>query len=167
MSPVRQIWASFKIRHNGNTPRMRCVNAVNAWVACGARKRCLVLLYRGMRRNTSSCTSREIEALVYWISLKPRACHICEELPGQNPLYFAQAPIFCLHSILFLILRATRAPYRSRAGPPSDCGIAVGADVTHDEYERHRACPSVKRSTKQPCHVPLHARTLRGAALSS
>ena len=37
---------------------------VDAWGACGAYERCLVLRYRGMRRNTSSCTSREIEALL-------------------------------------------------------------------------------------------------------
>ena len=31
---------------------------------CGAHERCLGLRYRGTHRNTSSCTSREIEALL-------------------------------------------------------------------------------------------------------
>ena len=102
-----------------------------------------------------------------WISLQPRARHTCEELWAEHPLYIAQASIFCSHFILLLTFRATRAPYRSLAGPPSNCGVSVRADVTHDECERHRACPSVKPLTEQPFHVHLHARTLRGAALSS
>ena len=69
--------------------------------------------------------------------------------------------------MLLLTLRVTRAPCRSPAGPPSNLGVAVSADASTFEYERHRACPSVKPSTDQPSHVPLHARTLRGAALSS
>ena len=79
----------------------------------------------------------------------------------------AQAPIFCLHLVFSLNLRATRAPCRSRAGPSSNLGVAVSADASTFEYERHRACLSVKTSTDEPFHVPLHARTLRGAALSS
>ena len=47
-----------------HTSRMRYVNVVDAWGACGARERCLELRYRGMRRNTCSRTSREVEALM-------------------------------------------------------------------------------------------------------
>ena len=39
--------------------------------------------------------------------------------------------------------------------------------MTHDEYERQRVCLSLKTSTDVLFHVPLHARTLRGAALSN
>ena len=85
-------------------------------------------------------------------------------VPEGNPLCITQAPILCLHFRLALPVQSTPTPYRSLS---SICGMAVSADVTHDEYERHRACSSVKTSTNQPCHVPLHARTLRGAALSS
>ena len=85
---------------------------------------------------------KEIEALLdqFGATCTPHLRHFLE----RNPLYIAQPPMFCLHLISHLTLRATRAPYRSRAGPPSNCGVAVSADVTHDEYERHRACSSVK-----------------------
>ena len=61
---VRHVWGSFKFRHNGNISRKQCGIVVNAWETCGARQRCLGLPYRGMRRNTYSRTSREIEALL-------------------------------------------------------------------------------------------------------
>ena len=87
-----------------------------------------------MRRNTY--TPVPVGKLrLSWISLKPRARHTCEERQADRLLYFAQAPIFCPPFILLLTLRATRAPYRSLAGPPSNCGVSVRADVTHDEYE--------------------------------
>ena len=145
---------------------MRCINVVVAWGACGARERCLGLRYRGMRCNIYSRTSREVEALLDQL-VATCTPHLRRTAGPNPPLLVAQAPLFFLHFILLLTLRATRAPYRSLAGPPSNYGIPVRADVTHDEYERHRACPSVKPSTDQPSHVPLHARTLRGAALSS
>ena len=46
------------------TSRMRYVTVVDAWGACVPRERCLGLRYRGMRRNTNSCTGREIEPLM-------------------------------------------------------------------------------------------------------
>ena len=162
MSPVRHIWDLFKLRHNGNTLTMRCVAVVDAWGTRGTRERCLVLRYCGMRRNTSSCTSKELGALLD--QLGATCTPHLRRVPEGNPLCIAQAPILCLHFRLALPVQSTPAPYRS---PPSICGVAVSADVTHDEYERHRACLSVKTSTNQPFHVPLHARTLRGAALSS
>ena len=144
---------------------MRYVTVVDAWGACGARERCLGLRYRGMRRSTSSCTGREIEALLD--QLVATCTQVQRRTAGpESPLCRTGAHILPSR-ILSLTLRATRAPYRSRAGPPSNCGVAVSANVTHDEYERHRACLSVRTSTNEPSHVPLYARTLRGAALSS
>ena len=64
VSPVRHVWGSFKFRHIGNISRKQCVTVMDAWGECGAREHCLGLRYRGMRRNTYSCTSREIEALL-------------------------------------------------------------------------------------------------------
>ena len=137
----------------------------DAWGACVPRERCLGLWYRGMRRNTNSCTSRAIEPLLdqFVATCTP----FCEERPDLNHLYVAQAPIFCLHLVFSLNPRDTRAPCRSRAGPPSNMGVAVSVDASTFEYERHRACLSIKTSTDEPSHVLLHARTLRGAALSS
>ena len=104
---------------------------------------------------------------LYWASLEPHARYTCEDAPKRIPFYIAQAPIFCLHLKLLITLRSTRAPYRSQAGPPSNCGVAVSADVAHDEYERHRAFPSFKTPNDQPSYVPLHTHTLRGADLSN
>ena len=65
VSLVRHVWGSFKlIRHSSNISSKQCVTVVDAWRACGVRERCLGLRYRGMRRNTYSRTSREIEALL-------------------------------------------------------------------------------------------------------
>ena len=83
------------------------------------------------------------------------------------PFYVAMALIICLCLVESLTLRATRVPWGSRAEPPSNLGVELKADASTVEYERHRACLSVKTSTDVPSHVPLHARTLRGAALSS
>ena len=47
-----------------NISRKECVTVVDAWGTCGAREHCLGWWYRGMRRNTFSRTSREIEALL-------------------------------------------------------------------------------------------------------
>ena len=115
---------------------MRYVTAVDAWGACGARERCLGLRYhyRGMRRNTSSWTSRETEALLDHL-VATCTSHLRRLAETESP-YIAHAPMCCLHLVLLLILRATRAPYRPRAGPPSNCGVAVSADVTHDELLR-------------------------------
>ena len=102
---------------------------------------------------------------IIWISSEPRACHTCEDVPGANSLLY-RIDSQCLYRVLLLTLRATRAPCRSWAGPPSNLGVTVSAYASTFEYERHRACLSVKTSTDEPPHVPLHARTLRGAALS-
>ena len=161
---MRHILDSFKFRHNGNTLRMRCVTVVDAWGVCVPRERCLGLRYRGMRRNTNSCTGREIEPLLD--QLVATCTLVLRRTAGlESPLCCTGSHI--LHHLVFsLNLRATRAPCRSRAGLPSNLGVAVSADASTFEYERHRACLSVKTSTDEPSHVPLHARTLRCRALS-
>ena len=121
-----------------------------------------------MRRNTSFCTGREIEALLDRLDQLVATCtSVLQRIAPPESSLFTQVPMFCLHLVFSLNLRATQAPCRSRAGHPSNLGAAVSAVPSTFEYERHRACPSVKTSTDQPSHVPLHARTLRGAALSS
>ena len=109
--------------------------------------------------------SREVEALMDQLAASAR--RTCEEWPLEHPLYFAQAPIFCPRFIICPTLRATRAPWASRAGPPSNLGVELKADTSTFEYERHRSCLSVKTSTDEPSHAPLHARTLKCIALSS
>ena len=57
---------------------------------------------------------------------------------------------FCLCLVEPLTLRATRAPWGSRAGPPSKLRVELmKADASTLEYERHRACLSVKTSTDE------------------
>ena len=144
---------------------MRYVNAVDAWGACGARKRYLGLRYRGMRHNTSSCTSREIEALLDQL-VAPCTPHLRRIAGPKSPSCRIG------FDILTSLHTTSNPPSHTHAlqvsgRTPSNCGVSVRVDVTHHEYERHGACPSVKPSTDQPSHVPLHACTLRGAALSS
>ena len=101
------------------------------------------------------------------VQLAARAHRTSEQRTENTPIYFKQATIFCLYSLIPLTLRATRAPWPSRAGPPSSLWAELKSDTWTFEYERHRACLSVKTSNDEPSHVPLHARTLRGVALSS
>ena len=101
------------------------------------------------------------------VQLAASARRTCEERQLEYPIYFEQAPIFCLRCIICPTLRATRAPWASWAGPPLDLGVEFKADTSTFEYERHRACLSVKTSNDEPSHVPLHARALRGVALLS
>ena len=101
------------------------------------------------------------------VQLEASARRTCEERPLEYTIYFEQATIFCLCLIIGSTLRATQAPWASRAVPPSNLGVELKADTSTFEYERHRACLSVKTSNDEPSHVPLHARTLRGVALSS
>ena len=101
------------------------------------------------------------------VQLTARARRTCEERPGEYPFYFEQATIFCLCLIISSTLRATREPWASRAGPPSNLGVELKADTSTFEDEKHRACLIVKTSKDELSHVPLPARTLRGVALSS
>ena len=127
---------------------------MDAWGACGARERCLGLRYRGMRRNISSCTSREVNALLDQL-VATCTPHLQKIAGPKSPLCHTGSHILPSLHITSNPSSHTR-PYRSRAGPPSNCSVSVWADVTHDEYERHRACPSVKRLSDQPSRVPLH-----------
>ena len=64
VSPVRHVWSSFKFRHRHNISRKGMCHCCGCLGTCSARERCLGMWYRGMRRNTFSRTSREIEALL-------------------------------------------------------------------------------------------------------
>ena len=101
------------------------------------------------------------------MSLEPRFRYTCDDALEDNSLYIAMALMFCLCYVENLTLRATRAPWGSRAGSSSNLGVELKADTSTFEYERHRVCLSIKTSNDEPSHVPLHARTLRGVALSS
>ena len=147
-------------------------NASLLWMLGGVdgdRERCSGWWYRVMRRNSFSRTSRG-----NWGSTGSLgwAWSHGSDTPATTlwkitPFYIAKATIFCLCLITSSTLRTTRAPSGSRAGPPSDLGVELKADTSTFEYERHRVCLSVKTSNDEPSHVPLHARTLRGVALSS
>ena len=120
---------------------------------------------RSAAKYIHSHPSREVEALM--VQLAARARRTCEERPVEYPIYFQQATISRLCVIISSTLRATRAPWASRAGPPLNLRVELKSDTSKFEYERKRACISVKTSNDEPSHVPLHARTLRGVALSS
>ena len=149
-----------------NISRKECVTVVNAWGTCGARERCLGWWYRGMRRNTFSRTSTEMEALLdLWMSLEPRFRHTCDDAQEENsPLYRTGSNILPLPCATFHPPSHTSTVQISG---PSNLGVKLKADASTFEYEGHRACLSVKTSTDESSHVPLHARTLRGAVLSS
>ena len=144
---------------------MRCVDAVVAWghvALASAVQNCGI---RSAAKSIHSRPSREVEALMDQLAASAR--RTCEERSLEHPIYFEQAPIVCPRFIICPTLRATGVPWASRAGPPSNLGVELKADTSTLEYERHRACLSVKTSNDEPSHVPLQARTLRGVALSS
>ena len=164
MSSVPYVWGSFNFSRNGNISRKQCVTAVvNAWKTCGVRESCLGLRYRGIRPTPVPVGKLRLYWII-WISLEPRARHTCDHVKEANSLLYRTGSHILPYRVLLLILRATRAPCRSRTRPPSNLGIAVSADNSTFEYERHSACLSVKPSTDELSHVPLHARSLRCAA---
>ena len=124
---------------------------------------------RVMRRTNFSRTSIG-KFRLYWItsmSLEPRFRHTCDDALEDNSfLYRIGSNILPLPCGKFN-LRATRARWGSRSGPPSNLVVELKANTSTFEYERHRVCLSLKTSNDEPSHVPLHARTLRGVALSS
>ena len=144
---------------------MRYVNVVDAWGACGARERCLGLWYRGMRRNTYSRTSREVEALM------GQLIATCTPHPrrtaGRTP------PFYRTGSHILPPLHITSNPpshtrtlqVSGRTSLELWC-ISQGRCDTR-RIRTTQGMPKRKPSTDQPSHVPLHTRTLRGAALSS
>ena len=101
------------------------------------------------------------------MSSEPRFRHTCNDALEDNPLLYRKGSNIVPLPGATLHPRAARAPCRSRAEPPSNLGVELKADASTLEYERHRACLSVKTSTDEPSDVPLHARTSMGAALSS
>ena len=174
-------WPRFHIHQhiqkNANrVSRAACLelvrNASLLWMPGGVdgdRECCSGWWYRVMRRNSFSRTSRgnwgSTGSLEWAWS---HASNTPATTPWKmTPFYIAKATIFCLCLIISSTLRATRAPSGSRAGPPSNLGVELKADTSTFEYEWHRVCLSVKTWNDEPSHVPLHARTLRGVALSS
>ena len=122
-----------------------------------------------MRRNTYSRTSKEIEALLDHLdqlgaTVQP---YLRRRSGSKFPFISHRLQYSAFASCYFL----PSEPHEHRADlgqdPPSNLGVAVSAGASTFKSERHRACLSVKTSTDEPSHVPLHARTLRGAALSS
>ena len=93
VSPVWHVWGSFKFRHNGSISTKQCVTVVDAWGTCGARERCLGLRYRGMRRNTYSCTSREVEALLDQLGATCTP-HLRRRSEGEFPFIAHRLPYF-------------------------------------------------------------------------
>ena len=163
---MRHILDSFKFRHNGNTSRMRNITVVDAWGACIPRQRCLRLRYHhGMRRNTNSCTGRENEPLL------DQLVATCRPVLRRTAGF--ESPLCCTGSHILPSLDVESKPpshtstLQVSGRTPSNLGEAVSVDASTFEYERHRECLSLKTSTDEPSHVPLHARTLGGAALSS
>ena len=144
---------------------MRCVNAVDAWGHVALASADYNCGMRSTAKYIHSHLSREVEALM--VQLAARAHRTSEERRVEHPIFFEQATIFCPCIMIPSTLRATRALWPSRAGPPSSLRVQLKSDTSTFEYERHRACLSVKTSNDEPSHVPLHARTLRGVALSS
>ena len=101
------------------------------------------------------------------MSLEPRFRHTCDDAHQDNSLLYRKGS-----NILPLPCGSFNPPSHTSTvhvsgRTPSNLGVELKADASTCEYERHRACLSVKTSTDEPSHVPLHARTLRGAALSS
>ena len=111
-----------------------------------------------------------VKSRLDWIismSLEPWFRHTCDDALKDNSLLYHNGS-----NILSLPCGTFNPPsHTSTVGvsgrTPSNLGVELKADASTLEYKRHRACPSVKTSTDEPSHVPLHARTLRGAALSS
>ena len=103
---------------------------------------------------------------IVWMSLEPRFRHTCDDALKDNFLLYRNGS-----NILPLPCGTFNPPsHTSIVGvsgrTPLDLGVELKADTSTFEYERHRACLSVKTSTDEPSHVPLYARTLRGTALS-
>ena len=101
------------------------------------------------------------------MSLEPRLKHTCDDAPeADSPLYRKGYNILPQPYNFFNPPSHTRTA-ESRARPPSNLGDDLKADTSTFEYDRTRVCLSVKTSNDEPSHAPLHARTLRGVALSS
>ena len=125
-----------------------------------------------MRRNTFSRTSRETEALLDHLDELGGTVEIHLRRRSGRKVPFISHRL--QHSAPALCDFSPSEPHEHRAGlvhvsgrTPLNLGVELKADASTFEYERHTACLSVKTSTNEPSHVPLRARTLRSAALSS
>ena len=101
------------------------------------------------------------------MSLESRFRHTCDDAHQDNSLLYSKGS-----NILPLPCATFNPPshtgtVRVSGRTPSNLGVELKADASTFEYERQRACLSVKKSSDEPPHVALHARTLRGVALSS
>ena len=101
------------------------------------------------------------------MSLEARLKHTCDDALEDNSLLYRKGYNILPQPYNFF----NPASHTSIAGvsgrPPSNLGDELKADTSTFGYERHRVCLGVKTSNDKPSHVPLHARTLRGVALSS
>ena len=101
------------------------------------------------------------------MSLEPWFRDTCDEAPKVKSLLYRKGyNILPLPYYFFNPPRHTSTVGVSGRTSPN-LGAELKADTSTFEYDRHRVCLSVKTSNDEPSHVPLHARTLRGVALSS
>ena len=102
------------------------------------------------------------------MSLEPRLIHTCDDALKDNSLLYRKGYNILPQPYNFFNLPShTSTAGVSCRGLSSNFGDELKADTSTFEYERHRVCLSVKTSNDKPSYVPLHARTLRGVALSS
>ena len=92
------------------------------------------------------------------MSLEPRFRHTCDDDHQDNSLLYRKGS-----NILALPCATFNPPshastVRVSGRTPSNLGVELKADASTFEYERHRACLSVKTSTDKPPHVPLEGR---------
>ena len=101
------------------------------------------------------------------MSLETRFRHTSDDALEDNSLLYRNGSNILPFSCGKFNPTSHTSTVGSRAGPPSNLKVELHADTSTFEYERHRVCLSVKTSDDEPSHVSLHARNLRGVALSS
>ena len=134
--------------------------------ACGAHERCLGWWYRaGYGAIPPPVTVGKLRLYwIIWISLESRFSHTCDDAQEANSLLYRTGSNVLLFLVLLSILRATRAPCRSRAGPPSNLGVAFSADdlrirATQGMPKRKNFNPRALSHTSTPSVLstcPLH-----------
>ena len=70
-------------------------------------------------------------------------------LRKRIPFYIAQASILCLYRVLLPTFIAPQPPCRSRAGPPSNLGVAVSANVSTFELQATQGMPKRKNFNRR------------------
>ena len=87
---------------------------------------------------------------IIWMGLEPRFRHTCDDAQEVNSLlYRTGSSIPPLPCATFNPPSHTSTMQVS-AGPPSNLGVELRADASAFEYERHRACLSVKLQPTSP-----------------